>query len=435
MKKITLGLLLISLFTLSACNVTVDLIEPTSTPAESGYIKSDLEREISPQISDQQIQSLAQDNTAFALSFYDQVREGSENIIFSPISLSIALSMTLAGAETSTETAIMEALHFSLSENEIYPTFNALLQAVEESQGAIPEESEGSRFQLNIANSIWGQASFDFKRPFLDTLAQHYGAGLYTVDFIQNPQEARIAINDWVEDETEGKIEDLIPPEAIDNLTRLVLANAIYFNGSWLHPFDESNTQEGEFKTLDGSRVSVDMMKLSGQDLPYVQGTNYQVVSLPYLSTDFSMAIVLPDEGTFEAFEDTLSPEDLADIWAELAPRPLNLQMPKFDFESAINANDPLKSLGMAEAFDADLSDFTGIADVNDLHITDVVHKATINVDEGGTEAAAATAVIIGRESAPIDEPISLVIDRPFLFLIQHIPTGSILFMGRVIQP
>lgn len=435
MKKIVFGLLLMALFTISACGVIEEGNQTDLPKPQSGLIKSSLARETAPQVTDDQIRSLTNDNTAFALPFYDQIRHEQDNIIISPFSLSVALSMTLAGAEGSTEAAMLDSLNFSLSEDEIYPALNALLQAIEKSQGEVPEESEGSSFKLNIANSIWGQAGFDFEQSFLDTLARHFGAGLYTIDFIQDPQVARNAINDWVEDKTQDKIQDLIPPDAIDSLTRLVLANAIYFNGSWLHPFDEANTEEGQFTTENGSMVSVDMMKLFAESLSYTKGLDYQAVSLPYMSRDFSMVIIVPDQDTFKNFQDSLSAESLARILAEMAPRALNLQMPKLNFESNINANQPLKSMGMAEAFNPDLSDFTGIADIADLHITDVLHKATITVDEQGTEAAAATAVIIGRESAPIDEPISLVIDRPYLFFILHIPTDTILFMGRVINP
>ena len=258
---------------------------------------------------------------------------------------------------------------------------------------------------------------------------------MYNVDFIKTPEDARKAINDWIEEETEEKIKDLIPQGAISPLTRLVLANAIYFNGSWQFPFSEDNTRESDFTLLDGSQTSVDMMSLTGETLNYLDGENFQAIQLPYFSTDFVMTIILPDSGAFEDVENALSTDMLSSIQNTAAYQPVDVQMPKFDFETTINANAPLVALGMAEAFNPDAADFSGITEEDELYITDVLHKATITVDEGGTEAAAATAIIFGIKSAMPEEAVSMVIDRPFLFFIQHEPTGSILFMGRVVEP
>lgn len=432
MKKIFISLTLISLLTLSAC---IDIPEEGESEIEGGYIKSNLARETSPQVDPAQVETLADANRDFALSFFDQIKNEEENIIFSPFSLSLALSMALAGAEAATKSEMLDALQLNISEDKIHPAFNALLLAIEASQEGTQEESEGNNFQLNIANSIWGQAGYEFKESFLDTLALNYSAGVYNVDYINNPEAARNAINDWVEEETQEKIQDLIPQGAIDTLTRMVLANAIYFNGSWLHPFEESATEQAPFNLLDGSQTTVDMMSLTGQSFNYGKGENYQVVQLPYLSQDFSMTLLIPDTGSFKEFEDELSSNNLVSILNNLAFQPVNLKMPKFDFESTVNGKDPLNALGMAEAFDPDQANFSEITQAEKLYISDVLHKATITVDEKGTEAAAATAVILGTKSAMPEEPISLVIDRPFLFLIWHQPTETILFMGHVMQP
>jgi len=441
-----LGLVFLSLVALSACQPAQEMPIPTDPDIdvdvdvdvdETSYelIKSDLAREVNPDVDTEQIQALSQDNAAFALKFYDQIRFQDGNIIFSPFSLSLALSMALAGAETSTEEAMLTALQMSLPEERVHPAFNALLQAIESSQEPINEVMEGDSFQLNIANSIWGQADYEFKGPFLDTLAEHYGAGILSVDYVQNPEGAREVINGWVADETEDKIQDLIPAGAIDPLTRLVLANAIYFNGSWYHPFNETATSEAPFFTLDGAEISVDMMKLYGERFLYTHGENYQAVNLPYLSSDFVMTVIVPDLGEFTSFEAALDQVVLEDILSGMTNQRVDIEMPKFDFESEIDANDPLIALGMGEAFDPEQADFSGITDIEDLTITDVLHKATITVDEQGTEAAAATAVIIGVTSAMPEDPVSLVIDRPFIFLIRHQPTNTLLFMGRVLQP
>lgn len=434
MKKLIIIISVLIIMISAACQVVPETPEPKEIEDPGTFVSSGLSREMEPDVESDQLEQLAVDNTNFALAFYELIRTYDENLIFSPFSLSLALSMTLAGAETSTQQAMLEALQFTLDEGDIHPTINALLLAIEASQ-AIDDQAEDGHFQLNIANSIWGQDGFDFKEPFLDTLAVNYGAGLFIVDYISDPESARLAINEWVENETEEKIQDLIPQNAITPLTRLVLANAIYFNGSWLKPFDQDATSPGPFNTLDGSESNVDMMKLFDENLLYAKGNDFQAVRLPYFSRDFAMTVIVPEAGAFEDVEGALSTSFINDLSDQMRSELINLEMPKFDFETEINANDVLISLGMEEAFDPDLSDFTGIADVEDLHITDVLQKATITVDEEGTEAAAATAVIVGVESMPMDEPITLVIDRPFFFLIQHLPTNTILFMGHVVQP
>lgn len=454
MRKYIFSLVIIALMTLAACQPAQEIVVPDPDPTKdpvtepitdpkdddmddqiAKFVKSDLARETSPNIDEALIRTLAENNSAFALSFYDHIRTEDGNIIFSPFSISLALSMALAGAESTTEQAMLDGLQITLPEETLHPAYNTLLLAIEESQEKALDGMDGNLFQINIANSIWGQADYAFNQPFLDVLAQHYGAGIFTVDFIQNPNGARLAINDWVSEETEQKIENLIPEGAIDTLTRLVLANAIYFNGSWMHPFNESMTADAPFITLDGSEITVDRMKLYGENLIYGRGENYQSINLPYLSSDFVMTLLVPDTGAFNEFETQLSQDELTAILANMSFTRVDLEMPKFDFDSDINANDPLIALGMGEAFDPEFADFSGITDVEDLMITDVLHKATITVDEEGTEAAAATAVIVGVTSAMPEDPISLVIDRPFLFMIRHQPTNIILFMGRVVQP
>lgn len=436
MKYLLILFTCLAIILTTACQVLPETTDPKEIETAERFLSSGLQREMDPKVGENQLEQLAIDNTNFALAFYELIRTQDENLIFSPFSLSLALSMTLAGAQTSTQQAMLEALQFSLEEDDIHPGFNALMLALEASQANDQGDmSEGENFQLNIANSIWGQDGFDFKERFLDTLAANYGAGIFIVDYISDPESARLAINEWVEEETEQKIQDLIPPDAITPLTRLVLANAIYFNGSWMYPFDLNATNTEPFNLLDGSASEVEMMKLFGENLLYTKGPDFEALRLPYLSHDFAMTLIVPDEGAFETMESALSTPFISNLSETMRYELIDLEMPKFDFETEINANDVLKSLGMEEAFNPDVSDFRGIADVDDLHITDVLQKATITVDEEGTEAAAATAVIVGVESMPMDEPISVVIDRPFFFLIQHIPTNTILFMGHVVQP
>ncbi len=444
MKKLFIGLVLLTLILSTGCSAITPSAEdnqPTEegteamTPSEPGVQMSSLQREMAPAVTDAQIQTLARDNTAFALDFYNQLRTADGNIIYSPFSISLALAMTMAGAEGSTQAAMQKALRLSQPVDTLYPTYDALLLAIEASETASNENEEGDPFTLNIANSIWGQAGYPFKEPFLNTLAQYFGAGMYTVDYQQAPEPARLAINGWVEDETNGKIKDLIPEGAIDTLTRLVLANAIYFKGSWYTAFDENATAAAPFHLLDGSQMDVDLMTLSGEHLMYGQGNGYQVVQLPYMSADFVMTLILPDQGEFGAVESALSAESYRAMTNGLDYKLVDVQMPKFDFDTSVNANNILVALGMGEAFDASTADFSGMTDEDKLVISDVIHKATITVDESGTEAAAATAVIMKLTAALPEDALKLVLDRPFLFFVEHQPTGSILFMGRVVEP
>jgi serpin B len=428
MKKIIFCLLIAPLLLMSACG-------PISKPKGVVYAQSQLTRDLDPQLDVDSLKTLSASNTAFAFNFYDQVRDSDGNIIFSPLSLSVALSMALAGARGDTRQEMLDTMSIQGLGDETSPAFNALLLAIEGSQQDLEGEDEVSTFQLNIANSSWGQSGFEFNPDFLDTLALYYGAGIYQVDFSQDPEAARQAINAWVEDETNDKIKNLIPEGAIEALTRLVLANAIYFKGGWMYPFIENGTQPAPFTLLDGSQWTVDMMRLDEKDLKYIRVEDYQAVQLPYKSRDFSMLLVLPDEGTYKGVEGEFNSEMLSTIVDSMQYVPVKLSMPKFDFETALNANDILKSMGMIEAFIPDGADFSGMTTEAPLYISDVVHKATITVDEQGTEAAAATAIIMSTTSMPISDPIDMVLDHPFMFAIMHEPTGTILFLGRVVQP
>lgn len=440
MKKLLVGVILMTLLFSAGCTAISPTETPTEetetvVPSEPGIQMSSIERVTVPEVTDAQMQALAGDNTDLALDFYNQIRNSDGNIIYSPFSISVALAMTMAGAEGDTETAMLDALRMSLPADMVYPAYDALLLVIENSEGDVSEVLDGSPFTLNIANSIWGQSGYAFKEPFLNTLGQYFGAGIYTVDYVQAPEAARQAINGWVEDETMDKIKDLIPEGAIDQMTRLVLANAIYFNGSWYYPFNENATRPADFNLLDGSQTEVDMMALAGEHLMYARGNGYQVVQLPYMSSDFVMTIIVPDEGNFDAIEAGLTADSYAEMTQGLEYKLVDLQMPKFDFETGLNVNDVLIALGMGEAFDPGLADFSGMTDEERLYISDVLHKATITVDESGTEAAAATAVIMKATSAMPEDALSLVLDHPFLFFIEHQPTGSILFMGRLVEP
>jgi len=408
-------------------------------PAAGEVLESDKERVTSPNVSAADVALLVEGNSAFALELYQAIREEEGNLFYSPYSISVALAMTYAGARGETTQQMADTLHFLLEQEKLHPAFNWLdVEFAKRGEGAEGKDGEG--FRLNIVNAIWGQKDYEFLTDFLDVLAENYGAGLRILDFMTETEKSRLAINDCVSDQTEGRIEDLIPQGAIDALTRLVLANAIYFNAAWEHPFDKKITADGPFYLLDGGQVGVPMMRQT-KSFGYTEGEGYQAVELRYdigeLSDGkaLSMVIMLPETGQFEAFEGGLQAQKLDDIISDLRLTEVALTMPKFEFDSEFSLKDTLAEMGMPDAFSPDDADFSGMTGNRELFISDVVHKAFVSVDEAGTEAAAATAVIVGTTSVPVEPPVPVTIDRPFIFLIRDIETGAILFIGRVVNP
>jgi len=401
-------------------------------PAASGQmVKSDKERVSPPDELGDDLAALVEGNSSFAFDLYQALaQEQDGNLFYSPYSISLALAMTYAGSRGETETQMAETLHYTLPQAQLHAAFNGLDHLLTSLDTADADDADG--FQINIANAIWGQAGFEFLTSFLDTLAQNYGAGLRTVDFAQNVEAARKTINDWVSRQTEEKIQDLIPQGMLSDAARLVLTNAIYFNGKWALPFPKEGTRDDAFNLLDGSAVTVPMMTQTEQ-IPYAAGSGYQAAALPYRGTDMSMVLVLPDSDRFAEIEGALSTEFLASLVSDLEWERVRITLPKFTFASSFRLSKSLSDLGMPSAFhDADFSGMTG---KRDLFISDVVHKAFVAVDEEGTEAAAATAVIMELTAIMGEEPIEMRLDRPFLFLIRDNHTGTILFIGRMMNP
>jgi serpin B len=402
-----------------------------AAPAQESPSSSKKQRELSPGSSDEELAELVGGNSAFALDLYHQLTDGGDNLFYSPYSISLALAMTYAGARGDTEQEMAESLHFLLPQERLHPAFNGLdLELARRGEGAVGKDGEG--FRLNIVNAIWGQKGYALLPDFLDVLAANYGAGLRVVDFMTAAEEARVTINEWVSDETEGRIEDLIPQGVLDALTRLVLTNAIYFNAAWSEPFEPSLTEDGPFYLLDDSEVMAPMMRQT-TSLGYTRESGYTAVELPYSGGEISMVLVVPDAGEFEAFESGLNADQLSSIMEGLERREVALSMPRFEMESEFSLNQALAAMGMGGAFTT-AADFSGMTDPSELFISDVIHKAFVSVDEAGTEAAAATAVVM-RLSAMPAEPVEVTVDRPFVFLIRDIQTGAILFVGRILNP
>jgi serpin B len=420
-KLIILILAAVLLISLAGC----------STNMTAAELKSDKPRITSPGINPDNLTALVNGNNNFAFNLYQVLKDSDGNLFYSPYSISEALAMTYGGSSGTTEQQMAQTLKFTLQQSQLHPTFNYLDQELAtRGQGAQGKDSKG--FRLNVVNAIWGQKDFPFTSSYLDLLSQNYGAGLRILDYIKSPETSRQTINQWVSDQTEGKIKDLLPSGSITTLTRLVLTNAIYFNAAWAHQFNDKSTAIGTFHLLDGSDTAVPMMTQEGS-YNYTGTKEFQALELPYDGNQLSMIVLLPSIGQFENFQARLSGDGVGSIIQSLQSNTVDLTMPKFNIDSQFSLKQTLSELGMPIAF-TDQADFSGMDGRRDLLISDVVHKAFVSVDESGTEAAAATGVIVGTTSAPINK-ITLNLDRPFIFLIRDIQTGTILFIGRVMNP
>jgi serpin B len=405
--------------------------------AQADELRSNKAR-LAPEPDPSDTGALVAGNSAFAFDLYQKLREAElreaepGNLFYSPYSISLALAMTYAGARGETERQMAETLHFTLGQEGLHPTLNAL-EAALAARGANVEADEGRGFQLNVVNALWGQSGYDFLPAFLDLLAEHYGAGLRTLDFVAAPEEARQTINAWVSEQTEERIKDLIREGLIRPSTRLVLVNAIYFNAAWHYPFEKALTREGTFALLDGTELAVPMMRQT-EYLRYAEGAGYQAIELPYVGREMSMVVLLPDKGGFQALEEALDAERVDAILAELEHSNVQLSLPKFEYDASLELGQTLSEMGMPVAFNGEQADFSGMDGTRRLSIGEVVHKAFVAVDEAGTEAAAATAVIMVESAAP-EPTVEVTVDRPFIFMIRDVQTGTILFLGRVVDP
>jgi len=371
----------------------------------------------------------AGDMNAFGFDFYKAALTSGENAVVSPASILLALSMARVGAAGQTASQMDTVLH-SPSPSAL----NSLGQALAGLSGTFKDPNGGDHeVTLRIANAPFAQRDERFEQAFLDTLASQYGAGMRLVDFKTDSAGAVRDINKWVSDKTEARIPKLL--EKLDPLTRLVLVNAIYMKAPWLVPFNESATEPAPFTRLDGSKVSVPTMNETTHDGRYASGSGWQAVELPYLGGSLAMTIVVPQD--LAAFEKTLSAARFAEITDALQETYISLSLPSFKAETKSELSAALTTMGMPLAFDSNKADFSGITTQEPLFISAVVHQANISVDEKGTEASAATAVVMmaGAAPGPQQEPKIVHVDRPFFFAVRDTKTGAILFLGRVVDP
>ncbi|MFH1807307.1 MAG: serpin family protein [Pseudomonadota bacterium] len=410
-------------------------IEPTpqNDDGPGTLVRSDKERNLSPAVEASDVTAQVRGNTQFGIDMYQALRAGTvDNVFFSPYSISIALAMTDAGALGNTATEMADAMDYVLAQDRLHPVFNHLdLELNSRGQGAAGQDGEG--FRLHVVNAIWGQDGYGFLAPFLDTLAINYGAGLRLLDFATQTEVARQTINGWVEEQTEQRIQDLIPAGALDSLTRLVLTNAIYFNAAWAEVFAEESTSQATFSALDGSSVPVQMMHQT-TSFKHLDTADLQAVELPYDGGELAMLILLPAAGQFSTFEDALTAESLQSIVDSMSDGEVILSLPRWTFGTpSITLRDVLQGLGMHDAFVSGTADFSGMDGSRELFIGNVLHKAFISVNEKGTEAAAATAVVMEGSGMPSGPYITC--DRPFIYAIRDLATGTVLFLGRVTRP
>ncbi|MGH2500072.1 MAG: serpin family protein [Candidatus Limnocylindria bacterium] len=378
-------------------------------------------------------QRAAQALEAFAVDMYKQLADEPDNLVFSPYSITAALAMTRAGASGVTADEMDRVLYADIAVD-LDRGVNALDQALLAKPGKLPAYYGDPPPDLDIgtANQLWAQQGLPFEKPFLDRLAMHYGAGMEVVDYVRAREEAREKINKWVAERTGDRIPEIIPVGVLDEYSRFVLTNAVYLKATWLREFSRDETKPGPFRRLDGSTVQVPLMHIR-ETFGHTSGGGYQAVRLGYLG-GLSMVVVVPDAGAFDQFERTLDHGRLMTIASDMETTFVVLAMPRWEFRTEVGLNEELSALGMPTAFEPEVADFSGITKAEPLYLQAVLHEAFISVDERGTEAAAATAVIGGATGGP-GRSAELTIDRPFIFFIQDDETGAIIFLGRVIDP
>lgn len=360
----------------------------------------------------------------FGIDLYKVLSRKPGNIFLSPFSISSALAMTYIGAADDTALQMKNVLHFDLDDQVLHNDFSRLIKSLSQ-----PNE----KYQLSIANSMWVQDGYPFLKEFINKVQGYYEAGLNYVDFISNKEEARQKINAWVEEKTNQRIKDIIKPDDIDELTRLVLTNAIYFKGSWESPFDPSMTKKELFYLTKDEKKEIDMMYQS-MTTNYTENSTVQILELPYAGKQLSMIIALAkDHDGLEELERNLSLDLLKKWFIDLKPREVQVYLPKFKTECRFNLKQALMNMGMTDAFTM-AADFSKMDGTKMLYIKDVIHQSFVEVNEEGTEAAAATAVIINVKMGP-SIPVVFRADRPFLFFIYNREYNLILFIGRMANP
>ena len=368
------------------------------------------------------VNELVKASNQFGLDIYSRLSQKPGNVFISPWSLSSALSMTYEGARGDTADEMKNVMHLPDAEAR-QSSFARLFNDI---------NKKDKKYLLYTANALWAQEGFDFLPEYFNLVEKYYAGKASNVDFAGDLEESRKTINKWVEDNTNNKIKDLFPPNSLDSLTRLVLTNAVYFKGNWDKQFDKQATYKDDFMVSNDKTVQVDMMSLHDEDFNYYEDDKLQVLEMPYEGKELSMIILLPKDADLKSLESAITADSLQGWRSALRQESLDVYMPKFTFETKYFLNDVLKAMGMPLAF-TENADFSGMDGRNDLFIGIVVHQAFVEVNEEGTEAAAATGVGMTLTAMPMVKTFRA--DHPFIFLIQERSSGNILFLGRVVDP
>jgi serpin B len=399
------------------------LTTPTATPAVLNATASDAEK------------SAVEANNQFAFDLYSKLRGDPEkvksNLFFSPFSISSALAITCEGARGVTAHEIRSVFHFPIDDV-------SRRQGFQEISAGINQAKDG--YTLSTANALWAERTYRFLPDYVQTVQRYYGANATNLNFITNPEGSRTTINRWVEDRTNNKILNLIPSGAIDPLTRLVITNAVYFKGMWLKQFNVNYTRKEEFRIAPNNTVEVPMMMMGGEHavFGYYEAESLQVLRMPYAhktGKGLSMLILLPKGDDLVAVEDRLDWQRISELSGAIRDQRVNVFFPKFTLETGYSLSGTLGAMGMPSVFEPEAADLSGMDGTRNLFITEIFHKAFVAVNEEGTEAAAATAAVVGIMAATEPPVPEFRADHPFIILIRDEDTGTILFLGRVINP
>ncbi|XP_041824495.1 leukocyte elastase inhibitor-like [Melanotaenia boesemani] len=377
---------------------------------------------------------LSKANTSFCLDLLKVLgdEDKTKNIFFSPLSISSALAMVMLGARGNTANQMSECLKTQVCKDGVHASFSQLLSELNKTDAP---------YALSVANRLYGEQTYQFVEDFLGHTRKFYDAELESVDFVKSYEAARVTINNWVEKQTQGKIKDVLAPEVVNSLTRLVLVNAIYFKGNWNKQFQENATRDSQFRLNKNDTKPVKMMHQKSKfPLTYIPEASCQILEMPYKGKELSMLIFLPSETedsitgleklekelTYDNFVEWTRPDMMDEVEVQVG-------LPRFKMEQKYEMKNVLSGMGMVDAFDMAKSDFSGMSPVNDLVLSEVIHKAFVEVNEEGTEAAAATAAVMMLRCAL--RPAMFIADHPFIFFIRHNPSMSVLFAGRYCSP
>jgi serine protease inhibitor len=423
---------------LAALLVACDRANDSGSTAEAGELHSTIAR--APGGGSTELAVHAVNDLGAILHRAAATAQPAANLVLAPASLGIALAIARIGADGVTATEMDHVLG-AVDPAALAPAMNALDQSLAARSGTRPDASGTHPIEvaMHLVRALWVQRELPWSQELLDQLAESYGAGLHTTDFTA-PRDARATIDDWVRTATEGRVQEVLPAGAIDRRTTLLLLDAVHLRAPWLTPFESTGTADAAFTRADGAAITVPTLH-SATQLAYTAGPGWQAVDLPYAGYELTMTILVPDPGQLGTIEAQLTPDLLTTVVATQALRTVQLALPRWSIESSVAANDALAAAGMPSAFDRRSADFTAMIEPDapvgsPLFLATVQHEASLAVDEAGSDSSAATSVdSVASGQTATAGPVSLVVDRPFLFFVRDVATGAVVFQGRVVDP